>query len=105
VTAIPAGAIRATASDRPAGTRERLSPTQLRIMEAIARGMSTEEISEATRLPAHTVRTAASNVIRLTGARNRIHAAVLLVQTGIIRIPIEPDRVIHIGILTSRPVP
>ncbi|MEE2058566.1 response regulator transcription factor [Rhodococcus artemisiae] len=61
-----------------------LTPTELRVLEALVRGDENREIAEALHVTRETVKTHVSSILAKFGARNRTHAAVLALDAGIV---------------------
>lgn len=62
----------------------RLTPTELRVLEALVRGDENREIAEALHVSRETVKTHVSSILAKFGARNRTHAAVLALDAGLV---------------------
>ncbi|WP_232284748.1 response regulator transcription factor [Rhodococcus sp. R1101] len=61
-----------------------LTPTELRVLEALVRGAENREIAEALHVTRETVKTHVSSILAKFGARNRTHAAVLALDAGLV---------------------
>ena len=71
--------------EKAMGWDPQLSERQLQILQEVARGLSDRQIAEKLQLPYDTVRYLLKQVYRELGTANRIQAAVLLVQQGLVR--------------------
>lgn len=61
-----------------------LTPTELRVLEALVQGDENREIAEALHVTRETVKTHVSSILAKFGARNRTHAAVLALDAGLV---------------------
>ena len=72
------------------GWDPQLSGKQLEILQAVVQGLSDRQIAEALELPYDTVRYHLKQAYRELGTSNRSHAALLLVQQGLLTPPSPP---------------
>jgi len=62
-----------------------LDPLERHILELLATGLSTTEVSERTGVPVDQVRTHTRTVIRKLGARSKLEALIIAIRHEIIR--------------------
>jgi len=74
------------------GWDPRLSEKQLQILQAVVQGLSDRQIAQALDLPYDTVRYHLKQAYRELGTTNRNHAALLLVQQGLLKPPTLPRK-------------
>jgi DNA-binding NarL/FixJ family response regulator len=74
------------------GWDPQLSGKQLQILQAVVQGLSDRQIAEALELPYDTVRYHLKQAYRELGTTNRSHAALLLVQQGLLAPPSPPRK-------------
>lgn len=67
-----------------------ISPREAEVLELLAQGLSGHEVAERLFLSPQTVETHVRNAVRKLGARGRLHAVILALQEGAIRLPGEP---------------
>lgn len=86
---------RVLVGERAIARAPQLSPREREVMSAMAEGATAEVAGNALGVSVETVRTHVRNAIRKLGARNRVHAIALALQSGEIRLaptgPAAPD--------------
>jgi DNA-binding CsgD family transcriptional regulator len=77
-----------------------LTPTQLKILEAIAAGANSNEIAAARFISIETVKSHVQNLRGRLGAKNRAHAVGLAYEYGIL--PLDPELSIKIALAAAK---